>query len=116
MSNKNYGLELIYVAPQNATDEKGIPVQVFYRYIALDEKAHEVVVNQMKEKETDIFIPTKAKFSDDSEVDNVTFVNLKSQRLMKASTFSHEILNEEEVKAKGKPVIYKADGEIASIN
>ena len=117
MSNKvMYGLELVYVAPQNSIDEKGDPVQVYYRHLGLDEDTHKMVVDQMLEGQTDIFIPTETKFSDGEKVDNVTFVNLNSRELMRASTFCEEELSEEDVKNKDKPVIYKADGKVANIN
>lgn len=114
-SNKFF-IELVYVAPQNAVDEKGKPVLIYNRAIELDEKSHKIVYDQMKEGKTDIFIPTKTRFMNGKTVNNITYVNLHNRDLIRATTYTVEQLKEEDVKKAGKPVLYNADGSVAKIN
>ena len=105
-------IELVYIAPQNAVDEKGKPVLVYKRGIELDDKSHKSVVEQMRKGDTDIHFPTQTQLVSGQLINEAGLINLNNSNLMRAQTHSTQQLTEEEVKDSGKTLLYDPDGNI----
>jgi len=108
-----YFVKLIYVAPENAVDEKGKPIFQYQRDILMSKETYDGVIKEMKAGKTKIFIPAFIRFSDGHEEDRFIYINLDNGNLMFAETAARETLTpegEEEVKKSGKAVLYDLEG------
>lgn len=105
-------IELIYVAPQNAVDEKGKPVLVYKRGVQLDDKSHKSVVEQMREGKTDIHFPTQTQLVSGKFINEACSINLNNRDLIRAQTHSTQQLTEEEVKDSGRALLYDSEGNV----
>ena len=109
-------IEMVYVAPQNAVDEKGMPVLVYKRGLELDDKSHKLVVENMRKGETDICIPTQIKLMSGTIINEAIYINLNNRDLIRAATTSTQQISEEDAKKAGKPVLYDQDGNVLKLN
>ena len=109
-------IELVYVAPQNAVDEKGKPVLVYKRAIELDDKSHKEVVDQIRKGQIDIHFPTQTKLMNGQLINEAGLINLNNRDLIRAQTHSTQQLTEEEVKDSGKTLLYDSEGNVLKMN
>ncbi len=115
-NKQRHFLEMVYVAPQNSVDEKGVPVLVYKRGLELDGKSHKFVVEQMRSGKTDICISTQTQLAGGTIINEASYINLNNRDLIRAATITTELLNEEDVKNEGKPVIYGPEGNVLKLN
>jgi hypothetical protein len=110
----HYFLTIHYLAPDNATDEKGKPVGAYTRDIRLTKESYKTVVGQMEQGKTDIFISGLTTFSDSHKEKNFSYINLANPGVIFAQTRIAERLSDEaaeQMRKDGEAVLYDSEGQ-----